>query len=179
MTIFTTDRADSGEIPRIPGEIRRTVRLALPDAPGEATVNLAAKRDAILGAQHNLRLNDPTAEIPVIDLDETVIYRDELEGPQKPPPPLPPIPDEAGRDPFGGLGADLPQPDPEPEPDEDGDDIVFRRGCGGVRHQPQPGTRLACRAAQRAAVRTAVLWTALVTAAIYSGFVLAAVAVVR
>jgi hypothetical protein len=85
MTIFTTDYADSGEIPAY---------NSLGDDP---TRNLRAERDAILAAQHQLRSADPTCEIPavndgpVIDLVETVRIHvpDGLEGPQKPPPPLP------------------------------------------------------------------------------------------
>lgn len=95
MTDLMLDPNDTGEIPI--------------QAPGEATINLADQRTAILDANHNLRSADPTAEIPVItDAKPIDMQRhldagfaqpiappervDGFDGPQPPPPPLPPIP---------------------------------------------------------------------------------------
>ena len=180
------DRADSGDIHRFDD---------LGEGPTEDLRHHMNRRDTGEPTQRiDPRLiQAPTFEaIPrrTIELDDTVIYRGsrvigvgDLEGPQKPPPPLPKPKDpaETGVNIFGGLGADL--PDPEPEPDEDGDDVVFRRGCGG---QPIPGrsdapagSRVKCRRNVKEAFRRGVLIGAGAALAIYSGLFLAAVAVIR
>jgi hypothetical protein len=83
MTTFTTDRADSGEIPRPVGETRRSIDV------GEATQNLG----------EYLQTSPSFDAIPrkVIDLDDTVIFRgsrviglgDLDDKPHPKPPPLP------------------------------------------------------------------------------------------
>lgn len=114
MTTYTTDRADSGEIPRYD---------SLGDDP---TRNLAAERDLILASTHRLRLDDPTCDIPVVEDDEPTmrqhldagfaqpiaplerVITGELSGPQIPPtpdpvpPPPPPTPAKRSRTGYVG-----------------------------------------------------------------------------
>lgn len=149
MTIELLD--DTGEIPR---------------PYGDSTINLRDQRDAILASQHTLRWADPTAEIPAVDAEPEPTMQQHLDAGF-----AQPITERVSL-----LGA-LANPEPEPEPEEDGDDVVFRRGCGGGQPLPPPRSRLGCRAARRAAVRSAVAWTALVTTAACTGLVLAGFAV--
>jgi hypothetical protein len=177
------DPNDTGEIPRLPGEIR--IRIDT----GEATQRIDPRL-----------IKAPSFDaIPrkVYDLDDTVVYHrdavvyhrpptievvpDLLEGPQKPPPPLPkPKADlaETGVNIFGGLGTDL------PEPDEDDDETVFRRGCNGGQPFPAPapaptGGRVLRLRAVKAAFRQGLWIGALAAVAVYSGLVLAALVVIR
>jgi hypothetical protein len=83
MTHTLIDHADSGEIPRLPGE-DRTVIIRI-DTGGEETKNLRAERDAILAATGRMRYSDVVPESlvtghgydveahsgPIIDLVDT------------------------------------------------------------------------------------------------------------
>jgi hypothetical protein len=183
MTDTLIDHADSGEIPRLPGE-DRTVIIRFDG--GEPTKNLRAERDKIMAATGRMRHADVVPESlvtghgydveahsgPIIDLVDTATFHlpDDLEGTQpKPTTPLPPVPTkvtninldpaETGVNIFGGLGADLPE---QPWP------------------APAPATvRSRCRHKVKSAFRHGVWIGALGMLAVYSGLFLAALVVVR
>jgi hypothetical protein len=105
MTDTLIDHADSGEIPRLPGETRMRIDT------GDATVRIDPRL-----------INAPSYEaIPrrVIEIDDTVQFRIpetigvvDFDGPQKPPPPLPKPKDLAETEQITlltSLGADLPE----------------------------------------------------------------------
>lgn len=189
-TVLDYDPNDTGEIPgeetvRILGETRMRIDT------GEKTQRI--EPDTI-----KMIVEAPSfTAIPrrVIELDDTVKFSTsrviglaDLEGPQKPPPPLPKPkyddPAETGVNILRGrLDGEL------PEPDEDGDDVVFRRGCG-ARTVPvaaivdrEPATvrerRRRGRHAQPAPRWATFLLDAGVTTVFWSALALAALAVVR
>lgn len=117
MTVFTTDFADTGDIPRLVGET--TTRLTTEDRErivGEATENLKPYVDGL--AQP--RRPDVTGELPALRDVPLGLSPADLAGPQKPVPiPTPPKP---GRDErlLGGWSdvtgelSEMPLPRPVP-----------------------------------------------------------------
>lgn len=189
-TLLDYSPEDTGDIPALVGETARIITPADRERLlGEDTRNLAHDIAGLPPRRRPDALDTPTV---LIDMPIGMVG---LQGPQAPPPPLPkpPRPAAPGKytDPaetgvgiFGGLGEDL----PELEPDEDGDDVVFRRGCGGGQPWPQVADRkpatLRARWRRGRHVAPVPFWTAFligagVTMAAYSGVVLAAVAVIR
>ena len=153
------DPNDTGEVNRLPGEHRTRIDLGEPTQRIDPRLIDAPSFDAV--------------PRKTFDLDDTVVYHPEtigfvdLEGPQKPPPPLPkPKADlsETGVNIFGGLGADLPDPPhdraawPAPTP---------------------AGSRSICRHKVKVAFQQGLVIGALGMLAVYSGLVLAALVVVR
>lgn len=161
-TLLDYDPNDTGEIPPPVGETR--IRIDT----GEATQRIDPRL-----------IKAPSFDaVPrkTFDIDDTVVYRrdtvvyhlpptvevvpDLLEGPQKPPPPLPrpkADPAETGVNIFGGLGADLPEPWPVPAP---------------------AGVRSRCRHKVKEAFRQGV-WIGALGMLAVSGLVLVALVVVR
>jgi len=161
------DPNDTGEVNRLPGEHRTRIDLGEPTQRIDPRLIDAPSFDAV--PRKTFDLDDTVVyhrDAVVYDQPPTVGIVRDLEGPQKPPPPLPkPKADlsETGVNIFGGLGADLPEPQHDRAPWA----------------APTPaGSRSICRHKVKVAFQQGLVIGALGMLAVYSGLVLAALVVV-